>query len=220
MSPALTVRGGRLKSLFAAGGALGGGQVHIRIEGGSMLKHPKFVSRFGRARGIQRGAVSLLAVGSFIGAATLASVAASSAPAAAAAQPADAGAPCTFTLGSQSSSGTTAAPAILTGVGNGNSVSVTCTGLNPADSYGIFETSPLAVVTQPFSLSVLGAKRTSSGDLTPLRANGRHLHQPSHRRHLGRGRVLCWWDLRARSELRPGPQRRVPAQPGGDQRRT
>ena len=98
-----------------------------------MLKHPKFVSRFGRARGIQRTAVSLLAVGGFIGAASLASVAVSSASGAAAAQPAAAGAPCTFTLGSQSSSGTTAAPAILTGVGNGNTVSVSCTGLISAD---------------------------------------------------------------------------------------
>ena len=112
-----------------------------------MLKHPKFVSRLGRARGIQRGAVSLLAVGSLIGAATLASVAVSTAPGAAAAQPAAAGAPCTFSLGSQSSSGTTAAPGILTGVGNGNTVAVTCTGLNPNDQYGIFEASPLAVVT-------------------------------------------------------------------------
>ncbi len=43
-------------------------------------------------------------------------------------------------------------------MGNGNTVSVSCSGLNPADEYGIFETSPLAVVTQPFSLSVLGSE--------------------------------------------------------------
>ncbi len=107
---------------------------------------------------MQRTAVSLLAVGSFIGAATLASGAVSSASGAASVRPADAGAPCTFTLGSQSSSGTTAAPAVLTGVGNGNSVSVTCTGLNASDEYGIFEASPLAVVTEPFSLNVLGSE--------------------------------------------------------------
>ena len=142
----------------------------MRIEGGKMLKHPKFVSRFGRARGIQRTAVSLLAVGGFIGAATFASVAVSSAPGAAAAQPAAAGAPCTFSLGSQSSSGTTAAPGILTGVGNGNTVAVTCSGLNPNDQYGIFETSPLAVVTQPFSLSVLGSEADILLGLNTLKA--------------------------------------------------
>ena len=142
----------------------------MRIGGGNMLKYVEFVSRFGRARGIKRTAVSLLAVGSFMGAASLASGAVSSASGAATARPATAGAPCTFSLGSQSSSGTTAAPAILTGVGNGNSVSVSCTGLNPADQYGIFETSPLAVVTQPFSLSVLGSEADIIKGLDTLKA--------------------------------------------------
>ena len=179
-----------------------------------MLKHPKFVSRFGRARGIQRGAVSLLAVGSFVGAATLASVAVSSAPGAAAAQPAAAGAPCTFTLGSQSSSGTTAAPATLTGVGNGNSVSVSCTGLNPADSYGIFEASPLAVVTEPFSLSVLGSEADIISGVNTLGSpdGPRYLHRAPQRRHLGRGRVHCWRDAwHQRPSFRtPTPSARLP----------
>ena len=130
----------------------------MRIGGGKMLKHAEFVSRFEWARGIRRAAVSLLAVGSFIGAGSLASVAVSSASGAATVRPADSGAPCTFTLGAQSSGGTTSSPGVLTGVGNGNSVSVTCTGLNNSDEYGIFEASPLAVVTQPFSLTVLGSE--------------------------------------------------------------
>jgi uncharacterized repeat protein (TIGR01451 family) len=126
-----------------------------------MLKDPEFVSRFGWARGIQRTAVSLFAVGFLIGTAALAGGAVSSAAGATSAsvRPATtSGAPCTFSLGSQSSGGTTSSPAILTGVGNGNSISVNCTGLNPADEYGIFQASPLAVVTQPFSLSVLGSE--------------------------------------------------------------
>ena len=186
-----------------------------------MLKHPKFVSRLGRARGIQRGAVSLLAVGSLIGAATLASVAVSTAPGAAAAQPAAAGAPCTFSLGSQSSSGTTAAPGILTGVGNGNTVAVTCTGLNPNDQYGIFEASPLAVVTQPFSLSVLGSEADILLGLNTLKAatGGNYSESlvvgTSAGGGFSPGGAISKYD-----ELRPGPQRRVPAQPGGDQRRT
>ena len=134
-----------------------------------MLKHRETLSPLGWVRGMRRTAVSLLAVGSVIGAASLASVAVSSAAGAATVRPADAGAPCTFTLGSQSSSGTTAAPGILTGVVNGNTVSVTCSGLNPADQYGIFQTSPLAVVTQPFSLSVLGSEADIINGLNTLK---------------------------------------------------
>jgi uncharacterized repeat protein (TIGR01451 family) len=126
------------------------------------------VSRFGWRRGMQRVAVSLLAVGSIFGFAAFATGAATSA--AGAASPAAAGAPCTFSLGSQSSSGTTAAPAILTNVGNGNTVSVSCTGLTPSHEYGIFQTSPLAVVTQPFSLSVLGSEADIVGGFNTIQA--------------------------------------------------
>ncbi len=133
-----------------------------------MSKHREFVSRVGWARKIRQTAVSLLAVGGFIGVATLATVPVTSSAGAASVRPADAGAPCTFTIGSQSTSGTTASPGILTGVNNNSSLSVVCNGLNPADSYGIFQTSPLAVVTQPFNLSVLGSEADILGGINTL----------------------------------------------------
>ncbi len=58
-------------------------------------------------------------------------------------------------------------------MGNGSSVNVACTGLTPAAEYGIFEASPLAVVTEPFSLSVLGSEADiGTGFNTILAASG------------------------------------------------
>ncbi len=68
-----------------------------------------------------------------------------------------AGAACTFSFGSQAVSGTASDPGVLTGLSNNSTVGVTCSGMNTTHTYAVFEGSPLAVVTQPFSLSVLGS---------------------------------------------------------------
>jgi uncharacterized repeat protein (TIGR01451 family) len=75
---------------------------------------------------------------------------------------------CTFKDGSQSATGSLQSPAPLSNVKNGDSISVTCPGLDPNSTYGIFQASPLAVVTQPFSISVLGSEADILGGLPTL----------------------------------------------------
>jgi hypothetical protein len=63
---------------------------------------------------------------------------------------------CTFTGPHNSGPGSFQSPIILTGVTNGASIGVSCTGLPPGHTIGTIQASPLAVATQPFSLSTLG----------------------------------------------------------------
>ena len=49
-------------------------------------------------------------------------------------------------------------PFLLTGLSSSSSVSVTCTGLPAGETMASVQASPLAVVTQPFSLTLLGSE--------------------------------------------------------------
>ena len=69
---------------------------------------------------------------------------------------------CTFSANGQTGSGNESQPFLLTGLSSSSSVSVNCTGLPSGETMAVVQASPLAVVTQPFSLTLLG----SEADLT------------------------------------------------------
>ena len=77
---------------------------------------------------------------------------------AAASKPAQSGPSCTFTSGSQSGVGNETTPYLITGLSPGSPVGVTCTGLPAGETMAAVQASPLAVVTQPFSLTLLGSE--------------------------------------------------------------
>jgi len=144
-----------------------------------MLPHHRVESGLQSGRGrVFRGAAALSVVIGFAGASlgfSAAALGGLGVSAAGAAHPAQSGPSCTFTLGAQSVVASATTPAPLTGVTNGQSVGVSCTGLNSAHSYGVFQASPLAVVTQPFSLTVLGSEadiNTGIGTLGSASAGG------------------------------------------------
>ena len=116
---------------------------------------------FGKSRLLARSVTCLVAT---LGLGAMFAVAAASATPASAtpsvvSQPHSSSGGCTFTDGSQTSSGGTLTnPAPLVNVKSGDTISATCTGLDASNTYGIFQASPLAVVTQPFSLTVLGSE--------------------------------------------------------------
>ena len=115
------------------------------------------VPRTSRIRRLSRTALSLgaalgLATASLAGGAVLAS------SAGAASKPAQSGPSCTFTSGSQSGVGNETTPFLITGLSPGSPVGVTCTGLPAGETMAAVQASPLAVVTQPFSLTLLGSE--------------------------------------------------------------
>ncbi len=65
---------------------------------------------------------------------------------------------CTFSANGQSGVGNESQPFLLTGLSSSSSVSVNCTGLPANETMATVQASPLAVVTQPFSLSLLGSE--------------------------------------------------------------
>ena len=65
---------------------------------------------------------------------------------------------CTFSANGQSGTGDESQPFLLTGLSSSSSVSVNCTGLPAGETMATVQASPLAVVTQPFSLTLLGSE--------------------------------------------------------------
>ena len=65
---------------------------------------------------------------------------------------------CTFSANGQSGVGNESQPFLLTGLTASNPVSVTCTGMASGEAVATVQASPLAVVTQPFSLTLLGSE--------------------------------------------------------------
>ena len=65
---------------------------------------------------------------------------------------------CTFSANGQSGVGNESQPILLTGLTASSSVSVNCTGLPGGETMATVQASPLAVVTQPFSLTLLGSE--------------------------------------------------------------
>ncbi len=65
---------------------------------------------------------------------------------------------CTFSANGQSGVGNETQPFLLTGLSSSSSVSVNCTGLPANETMASVQASPLAVVTQPFSLTLLGSE--------------------------------------------------------------
>ena len=82
----------------------------------------------------------------------------SSTAAGAAARPASTGPSCTFSANGQSGVGNETQPFLLTGLSASSSVNVNCTGLPANEVMATVQASPLAVVTQPFSLTLLGSE--------------------------------------------------------------
>src|SRR3984957_18067849 len=78
--------------------------------------------------------------------------------AAAAARSNDVGPACTFSANGQSGSGNESQPFLLTGLSASSPVSVSCTGMDANEAVATVQASPLAVVTQPFSLTLLGSE--------------------------------------------------------------
>src|ERR1700722_855502 len=78
--------------------------------------------------------------------------------AAAAARSNDVGPACSFSANGQTGVGNESQPFLLTGLSASSSVSVNCTGLPADEVMATVQASPLAVVTQPFSLSLLGSE--------------------------------------------------------------
>jgi len=110
-----------------------------------------------RIRRLRRTTVSLgAAVG--LAAASLAGAAAIAPSAGAATRPATTSPSCTFSSGSQSGIGNETSPFLITGLSNGSTVNVTCAGLPSGETMATVQASPLAVVTQPFSLTLLGSE--------------------------------------------------------------
>ena len=80
---------------------------------------------------------------------------------------------CTFSANGQSGTGDESQPFLLTGLTSSSSVSVTCTGLPAGETMATVQASPLAVVTQPFSLTLLGSEADmSSASLGSASAGG------------------------------------------------
>lgn len=132
-----------------------------------MLPQHRSGSRSLWTRRLGRTATSLVAVLGLSGATALAGTVLSSS-AGASVRPAQSGPSCTFSVGSQSATGSLTSPAPLSGLSSGNVVTTTCTGLNPAHAYGVFQASPLSVVTSPFSLTVLGSEADISAGIGTL----------------------------------------------------
>ena len=70
---------------------------------------------------------------------------------------------CTFTDGGQTVNGLITAPGTLTGAKNGDSVSISCTGVTPNDQMAIIESSPLAAVAQPVGFPALASDTDVDG---------------------------------------------------------
>lgn len=107
----------------------------------------------------------LIGLGSVVGigaASILVSVGVSPTTAGAVVRPNDSGPSCTFSANGQSGVGDEAQPFLLTGMTASSSVSVNCTGLPSGETMATVQASPLAVVTQPFSLSLLGSEADMS----------------------------------------------------------
>jgi YVTN family beta-propeller protein len=75
---------------------------------------------------------------------------------------------CTFSVSDQLAAGSFASPAALTGLSSGDLVTTSCSGLNASHTYGIFEASPLALVSSPYSLNVLGSESDFDAGLGTL----------------------------------------------------
>src|SRR5271166_751894 len=132
-----------------------------QTRGAAMSLKCSSVPRSSRIRHLGRTALTLGgAVG--LAAATLAGAAALGSSSATAAKPAASGPSCTFSSGSQSGVGNETSPFLITGLSAGSTVNVNCTGLPGGETMATVQASPLAVVTQPFSLTLLG----SEADLT------------------------------------------------------
>ena len=80
---------------------------------------------------------------------------------------------CTFSANGQSGVGNETQPFLLTGLSAASAVSVNCTGLPANEAMATVQASPLAVVTQPFSLSLLGSEADlNSANLGSASAGG------------------------------------------------
>jgi hypothetical protein len=133
---------------------------------------PKMSSGAGNSRGrrlwrklIGLGAVTAIGAGSMLVglgvSTTVPEAAASSGPS------------CTFSANGQSGVGNESQPFLLTGLSAGSAVSVTCTGMAAAEAVATVQASPLAVVTQPFSLTLLGSEADlNSANLGSASAGG------------------------------------------------
>src|SRR5271166_2247246 len=128
-----------------------------QTRGAAMSLKCSSVPRSSRIRHLGRTALTLGgAVG--LAAATLAGAAALGSSSATAAKPAASGPSCTFSSGSQSGVGNETSPFLITGLSAGSTVNVNCTGLPGGETMATVQASPLAVVTQPFSLTLLGSE--------------------------------------------------------------
>jgi uncharacterized repeat protein (TIGR01451 family) len=97
----------------------------------------------------------------------------SSTVAGAAAPRASGGPACTFSANGQSGVGDETQPFLVTGLTASSSINVNCTGLPANAAIATVQASPLAVVTQPFSLSLLGSEADlNSASLGSADGNG------------------------------------------------
>ncbi len=95
-------------------------------------------------------------------------------PAAAATDPS-----CTFSANGQSGTGNESQPFLLTGLTSSSTVTVTCTGLPSGETMATVQASPLAVVTQPFSLTLLGSEADlNTAQLGTANAGGTYTTNP------------------------------------------